>query len=114
MPLLFPSPGFTDTELISLYFSHAFTTSLGVGDANVPTTVQSQDGNDQKKFEKDEVIGITIGDLFRMAGIQPDDRNPNSGGQAPKGNMDWPLWRMTGVSFMMGKCLEVIRTGAHT
>eukprot|EP01138_Halocafeteria_seosinensis_P008861 gb/GECG01009057.1/.p1 GENE.gb/GECG01009057.1/~~gb/GECG01009057.1/.p1 ORF type:complete len:399 (+),score=48.59 gb/GECG01009057.1/:1-1197(+) len=90
-----------DTELINLYFSHAFTTSIGVGGANVPTTVQSQDGSRQKKFAKDEAIGISMGELLDMAGVSLDARHPKSGGQPPPAGMQWPLWRMTGVSIMM-------------
>lgn len=93
-------------EDITLFFSHGFTTALGVEGANVEAVVKSRDGSKQKKFDKGEAVSLSITELLEMTGIELEDRHEDSGGLAPEEHEDshhWPLFRMTGVDITMGK-----------
>eukprot|EP01138_Halocafeteria_seosinensis_P006958 gb/GECG01007116.1/.p1 GENE.gb/GECG01007116.1/~~gb/GECG01007116.1/.p1 ORF type:complete len:418 (+),score=51.72 gb/GECG01007116.1/:1-1254(+) len=84
-------------ENITLFFSHGFTTSIGISDANVQTTVRSEKGDKPKNFAEGEPVSIQIAELLDMAGIDLDERHIDSGGEPPEHGRKWPLFRMTGV-----------------
>lgn len=97
-------------EDIVFFFSHGFTTSLGIGAANVETLVKSSDGSLTKRFAKGSPIRLKISDMLDMAGIRLDDRHEKSGGQEPSGGFEspnWPLYRMTGIDITLGKYTSV-------
>lgn len=48
------------------------------------------------------MVAIQLQELLSMAGVDLNEHHPNSGGEEPTGNLKWPLWRMTGVSIMLG------------
>eukprot|EP01138_Halocafeteria_seosinensis_P006955 gb/GECG01007113.1/.p1 GENE.gb/GECG01007113.1/~~gb/GECG01007113.1/.p1 ORF type:complete len:394 (+),score=45.51 gb/GECG01007113.1/:1-1182(+) len=84
-------------EDINLFFSHGFTTALGIGDANVESKLQSDNGKLSKKFENGEPVHIKLSELLEMAGIDLDARHKDSGGAPPTPGTKWPIYRMTGV-----------------
>lgn len=93
-------------EDLDLFFSHGFTTSLGVSGANVETVLKSRDGGNEKKFEKGQAVTLKVGDLVRMAGVDLNARHVNSGGLDPSKDArseGWPLFRMTGVDLIVGR-----------
>lgn len=95
-------------EDLELFFSHGFTTSLGVGGANVEATIKSQDERRSKTFKEGEPVNMRISELLEMAGIDLNDRHEDSGGLPPDDDSrssGWPFYRMTGVDLTLGKRL---------
>ena len=97
-------------EDLTLFFSHGFTTALGIEGANVKATISSSDGSQKKKFAKGEPISLTITELLDMAGVDLDEHHENSGGRKPEDDprsANWPLFRMTGVDITLGQLRKI-------
>lgn len=96
-------------EDIELFFSHGFTTALGIDGANVKSTIKSRDKPLRKTFGEGKPINLKISELLEMANVKLDDRHDNSGGRPPQDDprsAGWPLFRMTGVDITIGKFMH--------
>eukprot|EP01138_Halocafeteria_seosinensis_P013875 gb/GECG01014168.1/.p1 GENE.gb/GECG01014168.1/~~gb/GECG01014168.1/.p1 ORF type:complete len:417 (+),score=46.29 gb/GECG01014168.1/:1-1251(+) len=99
-----------EIEQLYLVFSHSFSTSIGIKGTNVETTFRSVSGQMEKHFPAGKPVKIQISELLQLASVNLNDRNKNSGGLPPEGDMKWPLYRMTGVALPLELTYENFRT----
>lgn len=71
--------------------------------------MESIHGEEKKRFGKGETVRLPVAELLDIANIDLDERNADSGGAAPTGDLKWPIYRMTGKVFL-GRIVRILFT----